>query len=257
MPRTTPIRTKLVAIPIVAVAALVALAVPAFAHVEVEGETATTGISTVTFSFEHGCTESPTTSLKIELPTGTTEVKAQNPAGFTSAVTADTLTWSGGSIPSTTPGTFVADMRVIGTAGDTIFLPTIQGCAEGENDWIEKTEDPEADNAAPRFTLTQTVAPSSTSTTAATSTSTTRATSTTQAATETTTAAAASDAQIIEDSNNSPIGTIVIIVIVLIIAGGALILYLRNRKPKAAGPSEPSSPTGPSDPSAPSGPSPE
>ena len=70
-------------------------------------------------------------------------------------------------------------MRIVGTAGDTIFLPTIQGCAVGENDWIEKTDDPEADNAAPRFTLTQTVAPASTSTTAAAATSTTKATSTT------------------------------------------------------------------------------
>lgn len=245
-------RSKLVAIPVVAATALIALAVPAFAHVEAEGETAATGISTVTFSFQHGCADSPTTSLKIELPAGTTDVKAQDPTGFTSAVTADTLTWSGGSIPSTTPGSFVVDMRVIGSAGDTIFLPTIQGCAEGEENWIEKTQDPEADNAAPRFTLTQTVGPASTSTTAATSTSTTKATSTTEAVTETTTAAAAKDAQIVEDSNNSPIGTIVIIIVMLIIAGGALILYLRNRKPKTGGPSGTSTP---SEPSAPSGPS--
>ena len=34
------------------------------------------------------------------------------------------------------------------------------------------------------------------------------------------------------DSDNSPIGTIVITIVVLIIAGGALVLYLRNRKPK-------------------------
>ncbi|MGZ4706812.1 MAG: DUF1775 domain-containing protein [Acidimicrobiales bacterium] len=231
MPR--PTRSKLITMPIVAVVALIALAVPAFAHVEAEGETSASGITTVTFSFQHGCADSPTTSLKIELPAGTTEVKAQDPAGFTSAVTADTLTWSGGSIPATTPGTFVADMRIVGNAGDTIFLPTVQVCAQGENDWIEKTDDPEADNAAPRITLTQTVAPVATSTTAASgSTSSTAATSTTESVTETTSDAAAKDAQIVKDSDNSPIGTIVIVVIVLIIAGGALILYLRNRKPK-------------------------
>ncbi len=217
---------------------------------EAEGETAASGTTTVTFSFTHGCADSPTTSLKIELPAGTTEVTAQNPDGFTSATTTDTLTWSGGSIPATSPGTFVADMRIVGSAGDTIFLPTIQGCAVGENDWIEKTDDPEADNAAPRITLTQTVTPASTSTTAATSTSTTKATSTTEAATETTTDAATNDAQVVKDSENSPIGTIVIIVVMLIIAGGALILYLRNRKPKASDPSGPSTPSEPPTPSA-------
>lgn len=216
MARST--RSKLTSIPIVAAAALMALAMPALAHVDAEGQTAASGVTTVTFSFEHGCADSPTTSLAIELPAGTTDVKAQNPSGFTAAVTPGTLTWSGGSIPSTAPGTFVADMRIVGTAGDTIFLPTIQACVQGENDWIEKTDDPEADNAAPRITLTQTVAPV--------------AASTTQSVTETTTDAAAKDAQIVKDSDNSPIGTIVIIVVVLIIAGGALILYLRNRKPK-------------------------
>ena len=241
-PRRT--RSKMIAVPLVAAAALIAMAVPAFAHVDAEGQTAATGMTTVTFTLEHGCGTSPTTSMKIQLPAGTTDVKAQETAGFTAAVTADTLTWSGGSLPA--EGTFVADMRVIGNAGDTIFLPTIQGCEVGENDWIEKTDDPEADNAAPRFTLTQTVAPASTSTT--------KATSTTQSVTETTSDAAAKDAQIVADSDNSPIGTIVIIIVVLIIAGGALILYLRNRKPKAAGPSDPGGPSEPS-PSEPSGPS--
>lgn len=248
-PRWT--RSKVIAVPIVAATALIALAVPAFAHVDAEGETAATGITTVTFTVEHGCGTSPTTSMKIELPAGTTEVKAQETAGFTAAVTADTLTWSGGSLPA--EGTFVADMRVVGTAGDTIFLPTIQGCSVGENDWIEKTDDPEADNAAPRFTLTQTVAPASstTSTTAAGSTPTTKATSTTQSVTEITSDAAAKDVQIVKDSDNSPIGTIVIILVVLIIAGGALILYLRNRRPKGSGPSGPSEPAGPSESSGP------
>ncbi len=233
MPRTT--RPKLIAVPALVAVTLIALAVPAFAHVEAEGETAASGITTVTFSFQHGCGDSPTTSLKIQLPAGTSEVQARSTAGFTASVTTETLTWSGGSIPSTTPGSFVADMRIVGTAGDTIFLPTIQGCVQGEEDWLEKTGDPEAENAAPRITLTQTVAPASTSTTAAGSTSTAEATSTTQAATETTTDAAAKDAQIVKDSDNSPIGTIVILVVVAIIAGGALILYLRHRKPKPSG----------------------
>ena len=151
---------------VVAGAALVMLAGPASAHVEAEGDTDASGITTVTLSFSHGCSPSPTTSLKVEIPAGTTEVTPQNPTGWTSTVAADALTWTGGPIPDTTPGTFVVSMRIVGTTGQTIFLPTIQGCETGSNDWIEKTDDPEAENAAPRITLTQTVAPASTVTTA-------------------------------------------------------------------------------------------
>ena len=62
-----------------AAVALIVLAVPAFAHVEAEGETAATGITTVTFTFEHGCADSPTTSMKIQLPAGTTDVEGPEP----------------------------------------------------------------------------------------------------------------------------------------------------------------------------------
>jgi hypothetical protein len=163
-------------------------------------------------------------------------VKAQDPAGFTSAVTAETLTWSGGSVPSTDTGTFVADMRIVGSTGDTVFLPTIQGCVEGQEDWIEKTEDPEADNAAPRITLTQTVAPASstTSTSAAdgSTTSTTRATSTTASATDTT-----AEPGTVDDSSDSSLPLIVFIGVIAVIVIGGAVLYLRNRKP-TSGPSE-------------------
>ena len=217
---------------LVAVLGLVVLALPASAHVEAEGDTAASGITTVTLSFQHGCSPSPTISLKVELPDGTTEVEAQNPTGWTSNIAPHTITWTGGPIPDTTPGTFVASMRIVGNAGDIVFLPTIQGCVDGSNDWIEKTADAEADNAAPRITLTQTVAPATTVTTAASSATTKADTASTQGTTDSSAEAAANDAKIVEDSNNSPIGTIAIIIIVAIIAGGALVLYLRNRKPK-------------------------
>src|SRR3954465_6324331 len=83
-----------------AAAAVFALATPAWAHVDAEGETATSGITTVTFSFEHGCAESPTTSLKVKLPDGTTDVAADNPAGWTSATDGGQIQWTGGTIPA-------------------------------------------------------------------------------------------------------------------------------------------------------------
>ena len=142
------------------------MAAPAWAHVEAEGTTDASGITTVTFSFTHGCAGSPTKQLSIQLPEGTTEVTPQNPSGWTSTVSATVLDWTGGPIPDTDKGEFVASMRIVGTKGTTVFLPTKQICVVGEEDWLEKTDDPEADNAAPRIVLTETVAPDTTVTTA-------------------------------------------------------------------------------------------
>lgn len=210
-----------------AAALLVAVATPAFAHVEAEGATDASGITTVTFAFTHGCTGSPTTALSIQLPDGTTEVTPQNPAGWTSTASATVLDWKGGSIPDAQPGEFVASMRIVGTKGTTVFLPTKQICAAGEEDWLEKTEDPEADNAAPRIVLTETVAPDTTVTTKGTTTTAKAPASTTAAPSTTGTGSGPAS----DDTKNN-VGALVGAIAVLIIAGGALILYVRNRKPK-------------------------
>ena len=141
-------------------------------------------------------------------------------------MTSTEVSWAGGSIPDNQTGTFVAAMRLVGNQGDTVYLPTVQGCAQGEDAWIDKTTDPEADNAAPRVVLTQTVAASETTTTAS------GATSTDDTSIEA--ANAAKDAQTVKDSENSPIGAVVVVIVVLIIVGGAVVLYLRNRRPRAS-----------------------
>ena len=201
-----------------AVALLVAVAAPAWAHVDAEGATDTSGITTVTFSFTHGCAGSPTAAMSIQLPDGTTEVTPQNPAGWTSTVSAKVLDWKGGPIPDTDKGEFVVSMRIVGTKGTTVFLPTKQICVVGENDWLEKTTDPEADNAAPRIVLTETVAPDTTTTT------------TTKGATATTGAPSSSGPATDDTKNN--VGVLVGGIAVAVIAIGALVLYLRNRRPK-------------------------
>ena len=219
---------RAIRVPIAAIAGsvlLVALAAPAWAHVEAEGTTDASGITTVTFAFTHGCAGSPTTGLKVQLPDGTTLVTPQNPTGWTSTTTGGELSWTGGSIPDSTPGEFVASMRIVGTTGTTIFLPTVQVCAAGQENWIEKTEDPEAENAAPRIVLGETVAPDTTSSTA--STSSTTVTSTTAKATTATTGAASSETN---DQASNNVGTLVLILVVAAIAVGGLVLYLRNRK---------------------------
>lgn len=199
------------------------LASPASAHVEAQGETAADGLTTVTFSFSHGCNGSPTNSLKVELPPTTNEVKPENPPSWSSTVDRSQLTWIGGPITDHDPGAFTATMRLVGSKGETVYLPTVQGCEQGEDPWIELTPDAEAENAAPRIVLAEAVVP----------TGATPSNSGVTAATSPNDPVAARDAQIIRQSENSPIGVIVIVVVIAIIVGTAGILYLRNRRPSA------------------------
>ena len=201
----------------------ITLASPASAHVEAQGETAVDGLTTVTFSFSHGCNGSPTNSLKVKLPPTTNEVKPENPPSWSSTVDRSQLTWTGGPIADHDPGAFTVTMRLVGTKGETVYLPTVQGCEQGEDPWIESTPDAEADNAAPRIVLAEAVVP----------TGATPSNSGVTAATSPSDPVAARDAQIIRQSENSPIGVIVIVVVIAIIVGTAGILYLRNRRPSA------------------------
>lgn len=134
-------------------AVTLAIGSPAFVHGDARA-TEAGELTTVTFSFTHGCDGSPTEALRIQLPDGTTEVASQNPSGWTSEVTSGELRWTGGPAIDGTETSFTAAMKLTSTTGDTVFFPAIQGCPDGkENAWIDKSTDPEADNAAPRVTL--------------------------------------------------------------------------------------------------------
>lgn len=221
-------------------AALLTLSVasPAFAHVDAEGEVSGDEL-VVTFSFEHGCAGSPTTSLKVQLPAETTVAGTDQPTGWTVTTTGEQIDWAGGSIPDGETGTFTATLSLDAPAGTTIFFPTIQGCASGENAWIDKSEDPEAEKAAPRITLTEAVS-SSPSTTEATTGTTRPATPGTTAAPATTRAPAATTpgtttaATSSTSSDSSPLGLILGIIAAVIVVGGAAVIALRLRDAKAA-----------------------
>lgn len=210
-------------------AVLALLQEAALAHVEASATTAPDGTSTVTFAFSHGCgTSQPTTSLKVKLPDGTAVVTPTSaPAGFQGSVSGTELTWSGGSVPYSQEASFVATMRLAGKQGDTIFLPTVQGCAGGDEPWLEKTTDPEAPAAAPRVVLAQTV-----DTAAPTTVATTR---TTTSAAPTTTAAAASGTTpttvpplIPQSTPSNTSGAVVFYVVCAVLAVGALVIFLRR-----------------------------
>ena len=74
---------KLVISAATAASALVLLANPAFAHVEVEPTQVEPGsTSPVLFTIEHGCSESPTTKVEMQVPAGVTDVRPELVPGW-------------------------------------------------------------------------------------------------------------------------------------------------------------------------------
>ena len=131
-------------------AAFLVLPVAAGAHVGAEAVTSD-GVTTVTFGFHHGCDGAATTGLRVQLPEGATDVEPQDVAGWTSEVSGGELTWTGGSVADGDDGEFTATMVLADAEGTTVFLPTIQECGTAQEAWIDRSDDPEAANAAPRI----------------------------------------------------------------------------------------------------------
>lgn len=150
---------------VIATGVLTITSIAASAHVGTATEAIGGGVTKVTFSFTHGCEELPTDSLRIQLPDNVSAVMPEDPPGWTSTLSGNELTWTGGPAVDGVKTDFVATMTVAGTAGETVFFPTLQGCPGGaENAWIDKSDDPEATAAAPRIQLVETVAAPETTT---------------------------------------------------------------------------------------------
>lgn len=194
----------------------------AAAHVEAEAVTGESGLTDVSLSFHHGCDGAATTALKVRLPDGATEVVPRAPAGWTASVGDGEVTWSGTPIPDGQSGEFGMSMRVPGAAGTVVFLPTVQQCGEAELAWIGQGDDPEADDAAPRFTLSRDVAAAPTTT----------AVSTTVAAPSTTspTSISTSRGELSEDEGTN-VSTLVAVLGVAVLVLGAAVVVVRRRGP--------------------------
>lgn len=166
---------RLLAVPVLAVAAVVLSATVAGAHVELEPTEALAGsTTTLTFRFHHGKDGSATTGLQVLLPEGARAVEVPVVPGWTSTVDADarTVTWSGGPAPDGTEVALPVVVQLPSTPGEVLF-PTIQITEAGELAWIEEDES-EAEGAypAPRLLLVASSDASSTSTTSAAGTTT-------------------------------------------------------------------------------------
>lgn len=119
------------------------------AHVGVTPDSMTAeGSAVLTFSFTHGCEDSPTTALRVTMPEGLTSVsptvdglwdvavdRADN--GLVSAVTYTAAT----PIAHDLRGEVTMAVRLGEDAAETLAFPVEQRCETGANEWVEIAED--------------------------------------------------------------------------------------------------------------------
>jgi periplasmic copper chaperone A len=136
----------------------VALAIPAAAQAHVTIAPATlpaAGYGKVDLSVPHGCEDSPTTSLTVQMPPEVQSATPQVVPGWKIAVKEGKLpkpydnhgeqvtegvreiTWSGGRLDPHQLEVFGISIKVEGKAGDMVPFKAIQKCAKGETAWIE------------------------------------------------------------------------------------------------------------------------
>ncbi|CAN7355421.1 YcnI family protein [Microbacterium maritypicum] len=148
--------------------AALALAVPtmAGAHVGVSPDEIAAGDHGVlTFSFSHGCENSPTTALRITMPEGLASVSPtmdsdwdiqveRGDDGLVSAVTYTAVT----PVPTDLRGAVSMGVGLDETTPDTLAFPVVQQCVEGSTEWTqiaENGQDPHSlDAPAPVVSVT-------------------------------------------------------------------------------------------------------
>ncbi|OUZ12150.1 hypothetical protein BHE97_02880 [Aeromicrobium sp. PE09-221] len=159
-------------------AALVAFgASSASAHVTVSPSTTAAGAySVLTFAFGHGCGESPTTQIAIDIPDESINVTPTiNPTWQVEKVMetldepvddghggeyterVDQIVYTADApLADGLRETFELSLQLTGDEDDKLVFPTIQTCEDGETAWIQTYEEgePEPDTPAPYVTLT-------------------------------------------------------------------------------------------------------
>lgn len=143
-----------------AVGAVMAVGAPVSAHVGIDKDEIEAGVATpVSFSFSHGCEESPTNSLRFEIPDGVNRAVPQAHPGWDIAIETeelaepiqpahgDPITERPAIVTFTARDGFEVSNGVRDTVTITVTAPeeegllhfkVIQGCVEGSNDWIDE-----------------------------------------------------------------------------------------------------------------------
>lgn len=144
------------------VVGLVGLAGPASAHVSVTPSTTSAGgYAVLEFSVSHGCEDSPTTEVTIQLPPGiNAATPTRNPLWEVEKTTEQldppvtdehgnelvervaSITYRALTpLPDGFRDTFEVSVQLPDDEGATLAFPTIQTCEQGESAWIEVPQD--------------------------------------------------------------------------------------------------------------------
>ena len=145
--------------------ALAAVPLAASAHIGLSPTSTAAGSSSVlTFSFNHGCDGSSTTSLTFQIPESITTVYPAIDSDWTVEKIADGDRTAQVVYTAVTPvpdgyraAIELAVQLPEDAAGETLAFPVLQTCEVGENDWNEVAEegDEEPENAAPVIVVTE------------------------------------------------------------------------------------------------------
>jgi uncharacterized protein YcnI len=127
----------------IALTAVAALALPAAAGAHITAfpqEAPADGYAKLDFRVPHGCDDSPTQRLIVQLPEQVSSVTPQVVPGWEiedAEEGAREIAWSGGSLPSDNLQEFGMSVKMEGAPGETAWFKAIQECAEGEEAWVE------------------------------------------------------------------------------------------------------------------------
>lgn len=168
--RHMPSRARILGVAAVAGIAI-ALAAPAAAsaHVGIDPGTAQPGDSAVlTFSFSHGCGDSPTTALRITMPEGLSSVAPDVDALWDIDLTrgddglVDEVVYTAiEPVENGLRGTASMSVRISEDATGPLVFPVEQLCVDGTHEWTQIAEDGqdphELESPAPVLALGDTV----------------------------------------------------------------------------------------------------
>ncbi|KQV64926.1 hypothetical protein ASC64_14515 [Nocardioides sp. Root122] len=169
---------RVCALPAATAAIALSLVAPASAHVGAIVSDASAGAFTVaTFSVPHGCEESPTTRIEIQVPESvlsvtptrnpyydvestiteldqpTTDAHGNEVTERTSSITYTATT----PLPDGQRDTFELSFQVPDAEGEVLAFPTIQTCEKGRTDWTEVAAEgqdaDELEHPAPSFEI--------------------------------------------------------------------------------------------------------
>lgn len=137
-------------------ALLMLIATPAMAHVTANPNNGAAGnYFQTSLRITHGCGESDTTAITVKIPDGIISVRPQAKPGWKITITRRQLadpvnighgkmakeavaeiTWRG-KLPHDQYDDFGMIMKLPNKEGETLWFPTVQTCAKGENRWVD------------------------------------------------------------------------------------------------------------------------